>query len=159
MDDFHIRPIEPRDVERAVGIVTRHDETDGDKAKEFFSAYFGDSDRFPYPGRHYVLETDDDLVAVGGYVRARETQEHWIGFLFVDPYYQGQGIGTHLLKRIVGDLRKEKIKHLYVTVDEEDIPLQTVRFYEVNGFHEAAGKRDPFFPPGAKGKVYEKALR
>ena len=134
MEDYLVRPIEPRDIERVLGIITRNDEADEEVARRFFKDYFSKASDDPRRGSHFVVESDEELFAVGGYMVSEDTGEFWVGFLFVDPYYQGQRLGTTLLEKISTEVMALGGERLLVTVGEEDIPAQTVRFYEVNGF-------------------------
>ncbi len=134
MDDCHIRPIEHRDLERVLGIVTRNDEEDEDAAREFFREYFQVEERDPKTGFHYVIGGEEDLFGVGGYVPSETEGKYWIGWVFVDPYYQSQGLGTRLLSKIEEDLLELGANELCVRVKNRDIARELVRFYEVNGF-------------------------
>jgi len=134
VDDYLIRPMEPKDLERVLGIISRHDESDENEAREFFRDYYNNSPVDPAKCRHYVVEIEDDLVGVGGYIVPENRDEFEIAFLFVDPYYQGQKLGTRLLKRVCNDVRSLGAEHLLVPIDPEDIPSQAIKFYEINGF-------------------------
>ncbi|RJO72432.1 MAG: N-acetyltransferase [Myxococcales bacterium] len=157
--EYLIRAIEPKDLERVLGIITRHKEEMEDTARDFFRIYFDSSAQEPRQGRHYVVETEDDLVAVGGFIGFAEPGYHWVGFLYVDPYFQGQGIGTRLLERIAGEVSALGARQLLVSIDPDDIPTQTVRFYEVNGFASAIiPDASPPLPAKPSAQVWRKML-
>lgn len=143
MDPYHIRLAEARDVERVLGIISRHDEDDEEEAREFFRNYCEQPDDTPESGRYFVLEVEDDLVGVGGYIPSGGTGEYWIGYLYIDPYYQGQGLGTWLLNTICDTIKAIGAERVFVEVDVNDIPSQALRFYEVNGFKSDGKKGHP----------------
>lgn len=59
-----------------------------------------------------------------------QTQSHWyLALMFVNPSYQGQGIGSALLKPILDQASDEKLPCYLVTFTE-----QAVKFYQKNGF-------------------------
>ena len=158
MDDCHIRLIEPRDVERVLGIITRHDESEEDDARDFFKRCFDSNHNPPSNSRHYVIELEDEPIGVGGYVFVAEKNEYWVGFLYVDTYYQGQGLGSLLLERICLDVRKLGADSIYVGIEGKDIPTQMVGFYEVNGFAPTDQSGGSSVPPTVDYKVYRKPL-
>lgn len=158
MDDPLIRPMEPRDTERVLGIISRTDEMDEEEAREFFKRYFDEEDPERRGGVHYVVEWSSELVAVGGYLKVNDTQEYWLGFLFVDPYYQGQGLGTRILRHIIEDLRKDGANELLAPLEPEDIPSQVVRFYEVNGFRRGTIGGSPPVLGRPRTIVYRRSL-
>lgn len=154
MDDYLLRPMEPKDLERVLGIISRHDESEEDEARDFFKNYYDSNPEKNENCRYYVIEVEDDLVAVGGYILPENKKEFEIGFLFVDPYYQGQKLGTRLLNRICKDVRSLGAMQLLVSIDPEDIPRQAIKFYEVNGFAPV----DSTLPTKTKNVYYKKEL-
>ena len=74
-----------------------------------------------------------------------QTQPHWyLALMFVDPGYQGQGIGSALLKPILDQANSEKIPCYLITFTQ-----QAVKFYQKNGFEiireSQAAKNAPLF--------------
>ncbi len=158
MEDYLIRPVEPRDVERVIGIISRHDESEGELARDYLDAYFQDPLTAREYGRHYVVELDEEIVAVGGYLCEPVRGEFWVGFLVVDPYYQGQGIGSLLLERFDADVRSLDGAALHVAVPESDVLKRSARFYEVNGFNRCDDVLAPPLPMKSGGQIYRKPL-
>lgn len=160
MDDYLIRPIEARDIERAIGIITINDEDDLQEATEFFRVYCTE-DQAEERGTHFVVESEErELVATGGWVQALDDEKTcWIGHLFVDPYYQGQGIGSMLLSYVLNDIQERAKVRVLVAVEEEDIVEGRVRFYEVHGFRQTDIKANPpVLPPKEAFRIYEKTF-
>ena len=73
------------------------------------------------------------------------TKPHWyLALMFVDPDYQGQGVGSTLLEPILSKSSAERLPCYVVTFTE-----QAVNFYQKNGFEiirkERATKAAPWF--------------
>jgi GNAT superfamily N-acetyltransferase len=150
--------MEPRDTERVLGIISRTDEIDEDEAREFFKRYFDDSGSDQSGGIHYVVQWEEELVGVGGYLCDATTQEYWLGFLFIDPYFQGHGLGTLLLQHIQGELKGLGANSILAPLEPEDIPSQIVQFYEVNGFRRDRAVGKPPVMQRPKTIVFRKSL-
>ena len=78
---------------------------------------------------HIACYDGDKLV---GYVdtTSNGVTDAYIQDLTVDPAYQGQGIGTELMNRIIARLRENKIFMISVIFDEPLLP-----FYKRFGFY------------------------
>ena len=88
-----------------------------------------------YNALNYGLIKDGRLIAVSaGSIR------HWwqgtnynIDELFVDPEYQGQGIGSRFLQMIEEDVKKEGAAGIFLQTDNDK---PSYRFYVRNGYSE-----------------------
>ncbi len=158
MDDYFIRPIEPKDLERALGIISRHDENDEDVAREFFRLYFEQDEIDPLNGQHYVLEWEGDLVAIGGYISTSQSASYWVGFLFVDPYFRGHKLGTALLHRVIKDIQSMGASELRVGISPDAISSNAVKFYQINGFERSDLNDPPPHPYYEHTVVYRRLL-
>lgn len=79
---------------------------------------------------HIACYDEDKLV---GYVDSvsNGVTDAYIQDLMVDPAYQGLGIGTELMNRIIGSLKEEKIYMISVVYEEKLLP-----FYKRFGFFQ-----------------------
>ncbi len=137
MADYILRPAEERDLERVLGIISIHDEAQEQVARRFLKDYFHNKPD-PSEAMHYVLEAQGEVVAVGGYIVDKQENICWIGLLYVDPYYRGQGLGTQLLNRVTQDTKKLGHDRLFVSVDQEDYSDTVIRFYTGNKFSNSS---------------------
>ncbi len=76
--------------------------------------------------------------SLAGYIASVEKEARpkflWIIELFVDPKYQGKGIGSSLLERVVQEAKKKNLKGLVVQTEFENIAAQNL--YKKAGFKE-----------------------
>ena len=79
---------------------------------------------------HIACYDADKLV---GYVDtvSNDVTDAYIQDLTVDPAYQGQGIGTELMNRIIAKLKENKIYMISVVYEEKLLP-----FYKRFGFFQ-----------------------
>jgi len=72
---------------------------------------------------------------IAGYIATAETLEEGyltIVELFIDPLYQGKGIGTELIKRVIKYAKKKDLNGAIIQTEFENIPAQ--KLYEKLGF-------------------------
>lgn len=112
-----LRPIEPADADALVAFHARL--SPGTVYRRFFSAHpvlsEKEVERFTtvdHVNRQALVAFDgDDLVAVGRYDRLASGTEAEVAFVVQDGY-QGQGIGTELLRRLAAAAREQGIGRL-----------------------------------------------
>jgi len=77
-----------------------------------------------------------EIIGVSGYWydEYADSGVYWLGWTYVDPSCQGQGIGQKLLHRVIQDLKKKKARKLYVDSSSRRLYRQAIRFYLANGF-------------------------
>ena len=88
-----------------------------------------------YHALHFGLRIDGKLVAVSiGMIR------HWwegtnynIEELFVDPEYQGQGLGSRFMQMIVDEIKGRGLAGIFLQTDNDK---PSYRFYHKNGFND-----------------------
>lgn len=135
MADVRLRPMFPADVEEVVGLLSRHDEDAAEEARAFFrthtEAAFGD-------GRHFVLQLGAKIAAVGGSVPDDEPDAHEIRWLYVDPYCQGRGFGTKVLRCVEDDVATRGGVRLYVRLPGRSDDEETAAFFRAGGYAPAA---------------------
>ena len=157
MDDYFLRPAEEKDIERVLGIISNHDLDEEKTARSFLEDYFsGKSD--DDSGCHYVLESENEVVAVGGYTFNLKQGEYWVGLLYVDPYYRGQGLGNMLLEKIIDDVKKLGSSRILVSVDEEDLKDPAIHFYTSKKFESTDLKLKPPLQPLQRQMTLERTI-
>jgi len=88
-----------------------------------------------YHSLHFGLRIDGKLAAVSiGMIR------HWwegtnynLEELYVDPDYQGQGIGTRFMQQITEEIRGRGLAGIFLQTDNDK---PAFRFYHKNGFDD-----------------------
>jgi ribosomal-protein-alanine N-acetyltransferase len=79
---------------------------------------------------YYILEVDGQIIGSGGINIAEDKITGKISWDLLHPYYQGQGLGTYLLKYRIDRLKEFKeIKQITVRTSQ-----LVYRFYEKSGF-------------------------
>ena len=90
---------------------------------------------------HFGVELDSSLVCVASlYLDGRSARLRKFATL---PEYQGQGIGSFMLKSLIAELKSEGVEYLWFDARES-----ALRFYERFGFSafgERFLKKDPYF--------------
>jgi len=85
-----------------------------------------------------IIVAELEGIAVGWCSRARNRA--YIPFLFVTPEYQGNGIGSALLRRMESLLELENEQRVLLETPADNV--RAVRFYEKQGYHILALKPD-----------------
>ena len=108
----------------------------------------------------YWLTCDDgEAVAVAYYIPERMTEGTWNALLLaVRPDYQGQGLGTILMRHIEQILKERGERALLVETSGLDDFERTRNFYRRNGYGEEACIRE-FYAEGEDKIVFRKALQ
>ena len=78
--------------------------------------------------RHFVAVADGKVVATAR-VRKTGPKELRIERMAVSKTFRGSGVGTSLLRFVLGKLKKENPKRIWLSAE-----LQARKFYEKNGF-------------------------
>ncbi|HVT61625.1 MAG TPA: GNAT family N-acetyltransferase [Thermoanaerobaculia bacterium] len=160
---MRIRPLEPRDRQRILDIVTA---TGNFTAAEIATAMEVVDEAIAHPAgstggdyRAYVLE--DDAGRVAGYECHGPTpltdgtyDLYWIA---VDPATQGSGYGRALLAFAERDVRDHQGRLLLIETSSQESYGATIRFYEKSGYPLAARIKD-FYRPGDDKLIFAKHL-
>ena len=88
-----------------------------------------------YRPLNYGLFVDDKLcaVSVGCIKHWWQGTEYYLDELFVDPGYQGQGIGSRFLQMIEEDIKKRGLAGIFLQTDSDK---PSYNFYLKRGFNE-----------------------
>ncbi|KZE36528.1 GNAT family acetyltransferase [Bhargavaea cecembensis] len=78
----------------------------------------------------YVAEHEGSVVGFANFFRLPQTGDAELSAIYLLPFYQGQGLGTALLERGIGDL--SDAGRLYITVERDNENGR--QFYESRGF-------------------------
>jgi len=109
--------------------------------------------------RVFVARLGSEIIGVSGYWYDdyAESGIYWLGWTYVDPKYQRQGIGQKLLDRVIRELKKKKARKLYVDTSSRGLYRQAIRFYLANGF-KREGKFKDYYQKGEDQIVMGKEL-
>jgi ribosomal protein S18 acetylase RimI-like enzyme len=159
---LRIRPLEPRDRQRLLEIVTatgNFTAAEIEIALEVIDEAL--ADRAHPRGDYRVFVAADDTGRVVGYECHGPTPAtdgtydlYWIA---VDPACQGAGIGRSLLAFAEGDVRETGGRLLLIETSSQESYNDTIRFYEKSGYPLAARIKD-FYRPGDDKLVFAKHL-
>lgn len=142
-----VRVMTPEDTSEVVRIIRLHDSDDGRSARHYFEQQ---SDAFTRPyeeGCHLVLIEPEErrIVGVSGYGldASPETQGlYWLGWTYVNPYFQGKGYGARLLQVVIEQTRRIGARKLYSETSSLESFEKAVLFYKRFGFIEEARLKD-----------------
>lgn len=90
--------------------------------------------------RGYVAYDGDVVVSTlcGRIMTYMGFKELWVDDFSVDPEYQGKGIGSRMIEFVREEMKKEKDKVSYLSLNTEK-GYPAVKFYEKNGFKSDEG--------------------
>lgn len=91
-----------------------------------------------YRALNYGIVRDGKLcaVSIGQVKHWWQGLEYYLDELFVDPDYQGQGLGSRFLKLIEEDIKKRGLAGIYLETDNDK---PAYKFYQDKGFTELTG--------------------
>ncbi|QOY35544.1 N-acetyltransferase family protein [Anaerobacillus isosaccharinicus] len=78
----------------------------------------------------FVAEVEGDVVGFANFSSVKEGGKVELAAIYLDPQFQGKGIGTGLLEQGIKDI--EGIKEIYLNVEKENQSGRT--FYKAKGF-------------------------
>ena len=159
MDNYNLRMMQISDVDAVVALIERNEPDDAPLARQFFKRFFEKYETEHEYARHYILEENHNIVAVGGWEnKDPETMDvFWIGWMFVDPYYQGHGLGSRLLGQVERDVTAKNGRKLYVEVSAADMENQANRFFLRHDYTREGTLKD-YYKKGADLYIYGKDL-
>ena len=147
-----IRPMAASDLDEVVRCVRLHDSDDARHARKDLEQYLATaSTSAPKNARFFVAEDDTErrVVGVCGWQADRGEGEGicWLGWFYVNPYFQRRAVGRALFERVAADLRSVGVRKLYVDTSTLPKYAPAVAFYQAHGFEQEGRLRD-FYAPG-----------
>ena len=107
----------------------------------------------------YFLELEGRTVAYGCYGEIRGTIKNYsIYWLAVDHRFRGKGLGTMLLDKIEGDIKKRAGRGIYIGTSNKDQFIPTLGFYKKSGYRQIALLKD-FYDLNDNQAIYYKKLK
>ncbi|MEK3796684.1 GNAT family N-acetyltransferase [Peribacillus sp. FSL H8-0477] len=88
----------------------------------------------------FVAESDEEVIGFANFSPLKEDGEIELGSIYLDPAYQGVGVGSALLKKGISTI--EGIQKVYINVEKDNLIGKT--FYIAKGFKQVAEFDDPF---------------
>ena len=86
-----------------------------------------------HPGSIDNIYVFDDGIVIGMMQWNCESSERWeLKELYVDPFFQGEGIGTSLIKNIIESAKRRNAYETFLWVLEEN--PSAISFYERQGY-------------------------
>jgi ribosomal protein S18 acetylase RimI-like enzyme len=150
--DLEIRPMCEADLDEVLRFIRLHDTDDWEAARRGF-----EQTDLGHPWErmlHLVAVDEDDdgdvrPVGVSGYYiddfEARGV--YWLSWTYVNPFFQGEGVGTQLMNAVVETLEVLGARRLFVSTSSLDKYGAAVEFYERHGF-EREGRLEDYYAPG-----------
>lgn len=140
--DTRIRLLEPDDVDEVLRIIRLHDTDDYKAARRTFEHYpfddaHADSAYFvAFAPSERDGETDERLVGVSGYWADNSEAERifWLDWTYVNPFFQGRGLGSTLLECVLETVAELDARKLYVATSSLPKYEAAVGLYEKHGF-------------------------
>lgn len=112
-------------------------------ARRYYDDYFSKTSAFLKKDRVFVLVSEGRVRGVVGYFVDRyESKNHWLGWFYVDEKFRRRGYGQKLLNHIFGELKKKRIKKLFVDTSSHKRYEPALEMYKKNGFREEARIKD-----------------
>jgi len=155
-----IREMKEKDLDAVLDVIALNDEDDAEAAEAYLEEFFealeeqreeGDVDEDDeIVDRHFVAVNDDGkILGVGGVMEDPEEGDGiwWLGWFYIHPQQQHQGLGEKLLERSLAWVREEDGRKLYVDVSSLDEYENARAFYHKHGFVEE-GRLQDFYAEG-----------
>lgn len=142
-----IQPAEKGDRTAVLDLIGDYERYDVEFAERYYEIYFG-KNKITEKDEVFVAKIDGRTIGVIGFCRDYFSTDYsyWLGWFVVDEEYRGKkefGVAEKLLKRVEAQLRKRKIKKLFVST--EDTNARAKSFYAKNQFRTEAVLRDYYY--------------
>jgi len=142
-----IQPAEKGDLKAILDLIRYYERYDVEFAKRYYDIYFG-KDKITEKDEVFVAKIDGKTIGVIGFCRDYFSTDYsyWLGWFIVDEEYRGKqelAVAKKLLKKVEAELRKRKIKKLFVST--EDTNARAKSFYAKNQFRTEAVLRDYYY--------------
>ena len=105
----------------------------------------------------YFLELEGRTVAYCCYGEIPRTIKNYDIYWFaVENSFRGKGLGTMLLEKIEGDIKKHSGKGIYISTSNKEQFGPTITFYKKNGYRQVALLKDFYDINDNKAVLYKK---
>lgn len=146
-DSVHIEPAKKGDLKAILSLIRDYERYDVEFAKRYYDIYFG-KDKITEKDEVFVAKKDGKTIGVIGFCRDYFSTDYsyWLGWFVVAEEYRGKkefAVAKTLLKRVETELRKRKIKKLFVSTG--DTNARGKSFYAKNQFRTEAVLRDYYY--------------
>jgi ribosomal protein S18 acetylase RimI-like enzyme len=143
----HIEPAEKWDLKAILNLIRDYERYDVEFAKRYYDIYFG-KDKITEKDEVFVAKIDGKTIGVIGFCRDYFSTDYsyWLGWFVVAEEYRGKkefAVAKKLLKKVETELRKRKIKKLFVSTG--DTNARGKSFYAKNQFRTEAVLRDYYY--------------
>lgn len=120
---------------------------------------FDDAMKGPEAGYEFLFaERDGAQVGYAAWGRDEQTVDSWeLYWIVVDPRLQSTGVGGEIMRAVEACIRRDGGGQLFVETAGRDQYLPTRRFYERQGYRQAAWL-DDYFAPGDARVIFVKRL-
>ena len=140
----HIVPAEIGDLKAILSLIKDYQRYDVEFAKRYYDIYFR-KEQITEKDKVFVAKVDGKTVGVSGYSRDYFSTDYsyWLGWFVVAKEYRHKkefSVAKKLLKRVEVELRKRKIKKLFVSTEDRNAIAKS--FYAKNNFKTEAVLRD-----------------
>ena len=154
---IRIQEAKRQDQREIFRLIARQRQADADHAALTYHRHFNLKQR--PRDRVFVARAGKEIIGVTGfwYDDYAESGIYWLGWTYVDPNHQRQGIGRKLLDRVIRELKKKKARKLYVDTSSRRLYRPAIRFYLANGF-KREGRFKDYYQKGEDQIVLGKEL-
>jgi ribosomal protein S18 acetylase RimI-like enzyme len=125
------------DIDVVCGIIKSSSVIDSVISKTYYTEYFKNQYRVDIPDEeNYVVLVDGKIVGVCGFKLDQYETPYvrWINWFYVDPEYQGRGIGRSLLSFCLDKIKSMGVKRVYLDTDTNEVYSNAISLYLSMGF-------------------------
>lgn len=153
---YSIEKLKKEDIESAYEVIEDAFENNEPEAKKFLTASFEERKAFGAL-EFYVAKVNKKIVGVMGVFALEWAPKDvlWLCYPSMKKGFQGKGLGTKLLNRIIKEVKNKGIKR--ICADSSFSPESVKKFYEKNGFLET-GYMEDYYKPGETIKYLVKTI-
>jgi RimJ/RimL family protein N-acetyltransferase len=146
-ESVYIKPAKRSDLKSILDLIKHYQRYDVKFAKRYYDIYFK-KDKITAKDKVFVAKIEGKPVGVIGFFRDYFSTDYsyWLGWFIVEKEYRGNkkfAVAEKLLKRVEAELKKRKIKNLFVST--EDPNVRAKGFYAKNHFRTEAVLRDYYY--------------
>ena len=159
-ESMYIKPAVQGDLRAILDLIRDYERYDVEFARRYYDLYFA-KNKITEKDQVYVAKIDAKIIGIIGFSRDYFSTEYsyWLGWFVVNEDYRGDkteiAVAKKLLKRVETELKKRKIKKLFVST--EDTNARAKSFYARNKFRTEAVLRD-FYCKGEDQLILSKVL-